>query len=80
VILLVKETDDFALHACIHNSIIAPLAMNYLSEETSLNVDTRVLATTIQIRHLRICDYFFLLSHIVQIMRSAQKLGWEEHR
>jgi len=54
--------------------------MNYLSEETSLNVDTRVLATTIQIRHLRICDYFFLLSHIVQIMRSAQKLGWEEHR
>lgn len=54
-----KETDDFALHACIHNSIIAPLAMNYLSEEISLNVDTRVLATTIQIRHLRICDYFF---------------------
>lgn len=54
-----KEADDFALHACIHNSIIAHLAMNYLSEETSLNVDARVLTTTIQIRHLRICDYFF---------------------
>lgn len=61
--ILVKERNDFVLYACIHNSIVAPLALNRLSEEGSLKVDARVLATTLQIRHLRNSDYFMIISY-----------------